>query len=146
MLDTNVESFFPLVNPGFLALLITLLLTVRKKYTSGPRYWNKNGLVLSNTCVPVSGTWSIPFPSASLGDAYYYQLNFCFVQKSIVQKSWKSNFSTAVVRLQQNQFGNRLQFCQWCHFHASGLLTWRRCCRKLLCRSSPSFMRDLLVW
>ena len=23
----------------------------------------KNGLVLSNTCVPVSGTWSIPFPS-----------------------------------------------------------------------------------
>ena len=73
----------------------------RKKYTSGPRYWNvpvlvntgtflvyqycpkmwylrslehagviqkltilehKNGLVLSNTHVPVSGTWSIHFP------------------------------------------------------------------------------------
>ena len=76
--------------------------SVRKKYTSGPRYWNvpvlvntgtflvyqyypkmwylrsleraggiqkqtilecKNGLVLSNTHVPVSGTWSILFPS-----------------------------------------------------------------------------------
>ena len=74
---------------------------LRKKYTSGTKYWNvpvlvntgtffvyqyclkmwylhslehagviqkltileqKNGLVLSNTCVPVSGTWSILFP------------------------------------------------------------------------------------
>ena len=78
-----------------------VVIIVRKKYTSGPRYWNvpvlvntgtflvyqyclkmwylhsleragviqkltilehKNGLVLSNTCVPVSGTWSILFP------------------------------------------------------------------------------------
>ena len=77
----------------------------RKKYTSGPRYWNvpvlvntgtfwvfqyclkmwylrslehagviqklpilehKNGLVLSNTCVPVSGTSSILFPNPLL--------------------------------------------------------------------------------
>ena len=76
--------------------------STRKKYTSGPRYWNvpvlvntgtflvyqyclkmwylrhlerasviqkltilerKNGLVLANTRVPVSGTWSILFPS-----------------------------------------------------------------------------------
>ena len=78
----------------------------RKKYTSGPRYWNvpvlvntgtflvyhyclkmwylrsleragviqkltilehKNGLVLSNTCVPVSVTWSILFHFFSIG-------------------------------------------------------------------------------
>ena len=77
----------------------------RKKYTSGPRYWNvrvlvntgtflvyqyclkmwylcsqecvgviqkltilecKNGLVLSNTRVPVSGTWSLLFPDKTL--------------------------------------------------------------------------------
>ena len=84
------------------------VITKRKKYTSGPRYWNvpvlvntgtflvyqyclimwylrsleragviqkltilerKNGLVLSNTHVPVSGTWSILFPTKQLKDS-----------------------------------------------------------------------------
>ena len=96
----------------FLFLFFSLSKThsVRKKYTSGPRYWNvpvlvntgtflvyqyclkmwylhslersgvsqkltilerKNDLVLSNTRVPVSGTWSILFPSVQFTLSVY---------------------------------------------------------------------------
>ena len=41
------------------AYLLFPWLVLSKKW----QYWNeKNGLVLHNTCMPVSGTWSILFP------------------------------------------------------------------------------------
>ena len=35
----------------------------------------KNGLVLSNTCVPVSGTWSILFPKKTLKTHQFYRVS-----------------------------------------------------------------------
>ena len=98
----------------------------RKKYTSGPRYWNvpvlvntgtflvyqyclkmwylrplecagviqkltilerKNGLVLSNTRVPVSGTWSILFPQ----NLFQNEISQDFSSKSLLNLLIHSN-------------------------------------------------------
>ena len=101
-------------NPNLTRLLLRK--KKRKKYTSGPRYWNvpvltntgtfkvyqyrpkmwylrslehasviqkltilehKNGVVLSNTRVPVSGTWSILFPKKKKKNAFRSGLPIC---------------------------------------------------------------------
>ena len=111
----------------------------RKKYTSGPRYWNvpvlvntgtllvyqyypkmwylhfsehssviqkltilehKNGLVLSNTRVPVSGTWSILFPNFQM--FIYFEL-----EKALEQ-------TLTVIKLKRHF--NYTHFCMTSHF------------------------------
>ena len=106
------------------------MLKIRKKYTSGPRYWNvpvlvntgtfyvyqyclemwylrylecaggiqkqtilecQNGLVLSNTRVPVSGTWSILFPKIPFILTYSWRIMWYKVELWYITSLWTSN-------------------------------------------------------
>ena len=129
-IDTSKCGIFLLSTPGSMTTQTAPYNSLRKKYTSGPRYWNvpvlvntgtflvyqyclkmwylryleragviqkltilerKNGLVLSNTRVPVSGTWSILFPS--LQSILPSFLHTIIQDLSSIHRAWSSSWT-----------------------------------------------------